>query len=118
MSLTLEQILAANDSGVKKVACPEWGGDVFIRSLTADDRDKIEDAKREGVCIRALMVGLSLCDENGKPLKPTTAQIRGLGLKSAKVMERVADAVLELNGLTAAAEEETEKNSSETDDAN
>ncbi len=42
MSLTAEQILAADDMGLKKVTVPEWGGDVFIRVMSVGERDEYE----------------------------------------------------------------------------
>ena len=115
VSLTLDQILAADDTAVEKVPCPEWGGDVFIRSLTAAGRDALDEAKANGQSIRATIVGMSLCDESGKPLNPTEAQVAGLANKSAKPMERIADAAIALNGMGADAEQATAKNSEPAD---
>ena len=40
MALTADQILAADDMGLKEVAVPEWGGSVFIRVMTVGERDE------------------------------------------------------------------------------
>ena len=116
MSLSLDQILSANDSAVEKVSCPEWGGDVYIRTLTADERDDLDNARAEGRGVRSALVGAVLCSEDGTPLKPTDAQVAGLGKKSTAPMERILDAALALNKMRPGDLEDTAKNSEPTDE--
>ena len=42
MALTADQILAADDMGLKEVNVPEWGGSVYIRVMTVGERDEYE----------------------------------------------------------------------------
>jgi hypothetical protein len=118
MSLSLDDILGSNDKSVRKVACPEWGGECYVRTLTADERDRWELALSEGKkSVRASLVGVALCDEDGKPLNPTEAQIAGLGNKSAAPMDRLFDAIVELNVMRKQDVEKLEKNSEATADS-
>ncbi len=112
MSLTIEQILGASDQTCHKVECPEWGGHVFIRTLSADERDAWEMGLEKGnKSVRASLVGLSLSDEDGKALSPTPAQIKALGQKGAGPMDRIFDAVLQFNSMRKSDMEKLEKNS-------
>ena len=43
MALTKDQILAADDMGMLKLAVPEWGGDVYIRVMSVGERDASEN---------------------------------------------------------------------------
>jgi hypothetical protein len=49
--LTAEEILALNDRRVEKVACPEWGGHVHVRSLSGEELDgwEVEQYERSRV---------------------------------------------------------------------
>ncbi len=110
MSLTLEQILAADDRSVEKVPCPEWGGDVYVCTLTADERDAWEKDAASGKPTRASLVGRALCDKDGNRLNPTEAQVAALGKKASGPMERCVDAIMELNAMRKQDVEEMEKN--------
>jgi len=115
MSLTIEEILAANDASVKKVECPEWGGCVYIRTLTADERDAWElQVSNDGRPRRATLVAAALCDENGTPLTMTAAQVDGLGHKASGPVDRIADAIMSHNAMRAEDMEKLEKNSEGT----
>ena len=111
MSLSLDDILGSNDRSVRKVPCPEWHGDCYVRTLTADERDRWELALSEGKkSVRASLVGIALCNQDGKPLNPTEAQIAGLGNKASGPMDRLVEAVLEHNAMRKQDVEKLEKN--------
>ena len=116
MSLTLEQILTSDDRSTVAVECPEWGGTCYVRTLSADERDAweiaIEETDRRSV--RATLVAVALCDKTGKSLKPTDAQIAGLGQKASGPMDRLFDAVMKLNKMRKVDVEQLEKNSEPT----
>lgn len=121
--LTREQILAADDLPRRQVACPEWGGDVFVRGLTARERDlyDIETLGNRGDqakmdCWRVRMVGRCIVDEKGKRMFKDT-EIEELANKSAAPVKRLFDAITELSGMTPGAVEDAEKNSSAGQDA-
>jgi hypothetical protein len=42
MTLTAQEILAADDLGLKKVHVKEWGGDIYIRVMSVGERDTYE----------------------------------------------------------------------------
>jgi hypothetical protein len=108
-TLTRETILAAQDLPVKTVAVPEWGGDVFVRSMTGAERDQYEqalmaartpDGKVNIANVRARLMAFCAVDENGKRLFED-ADIEALGAKSAAALDRVFAAASELNGIGA-----------------
>lgn len=101
MSLTLEQILAANTLPKQAIVIPEWNGEVYVQTLDIATRSAIEDefAGKKGVkslSFRARLLCATVVDEAGKPLLQES-HIPGLNAKAA---ERLFEAALELNGFT------------------
>lgn len=95
MALTADQILAADDAGLKKVSVPEWGGDVYIRVMSVGERDEYErmwiGKKETGFeNFRTQYLARVLCDEKGTLLF-TREQVGKLAAKSGKVMSRLFD---------------------------
>ncbi len=106
MALTADQILAADDLGLKQVPVREWNGDVFIRIMSVGERDAYERlwiGKREtGVDnFRTEYLARVLCDEKGELLF-TREQISTLANKSGAVMGRLFDEALAHNNMTEA----------------
>lgn len=115
MSLTAEAILAASDIQTEAVDVAEWGGKVYVRGLTAAERDRYD---REIVSIdkkgntsigrldnlRALLVVRCLVDENGDRLFQDS-QARELGGKSSVVIGRLWEVAARLSGMSSATEE-------------
>ena len=104
MALTAEQILAADDMGLKKVAVPEWGGDLYIRVMSVGERDNYERlwmGKREtGVeNFRTEYLARVLCDEKGDLLF-SREQVAALAKKSGAVMGRLFDEAMKHNRMT------------------
>ena len=116
--LSRESILGHDDLKREELPIPEWGGSVFVRTLTASERDQFEDrvladkktTKRD---IRALLAVASVCDEQGKPLF-TPADVPQLGRKSAAALDRIFDVAMRLSRIGKQDVEELEKNSSGT----
>lgn len=101
--LTKEAILSADDLPRERVNVPEWGGDVFVRTMTGTDRDAFEaslignkDGRMENV--RARLVSLTLCNEIGTRIFGDD-DIAALGTKSAKALDRVFAVAQRLNGI-------------------
>ena len=111
MALSKDQILSARDFKTKEVPVPEWGGDILVRSLDGAGRDKIEAAflSKETEGLKAMVVALTVCDENGKLLFEQ-ADVERLQAKSAEVLERVFEAAWEISGLRAGSIEAAEGN--------
>lgn len=104
MALTAEQILAADDMGLKKVTVPEWGGDLFVRVMSVGERDEYErmwiGKKETGVeNFRTQYLARVLCDEAGKLLF-TREQVAALASKSGAVMGRLFDIAMRHNSMT------------------
>jgi len=117
-ALALVDVLTKHDLQLGWVECPEWGGRVYLRTISGNDRDKLDASfanhdgdpeKLEGY--RATVVGLSWCDENAVPTSPDAATIYELGTKSAVALDRCYDKCVGLSKLGGDAVEETVKNS-------
>jgi hypothetical protein len=107
-------ILATDDLVRQQVAVPEWetatgGAPLFVRELTGEERGELEaewsDGQGDLRTMRARLVAACLETEDGQPVFSDT-QIAKLGRKSAAVLGRLADAILEISGLSAAIEEQ------------
>lgn len=115
--LTKEAILAANDLAKELVSVPEWGGDVYIASMTGAARDAWEQSllnKGGGgevnmQNLRARLVAYTAVDEEGKRLF-SDKEAQALGEKSAKALERCVKVAQRLNGLTDTDMEEAKGN--------
>lgn len=104
MALTAEQILAADDMGLKKVSVPEWGGEVFIRVMTVGERDEYErmwiGQRDKGIAnFRTQYLARVLCDEAGKLLF-TRDKVDALAAKSGAVCGRLFDEAMAHNRMT------------------
>lgn len=104
--LTREQILGADDIKTETVRCPEWGGDVLVKSMSGADRDAFEQSivngKGEVVLhenIRAAILVRTIVGPDKKPLF-TAGDIAALGEKSAAALDRCFTVAQRLNGMT------------------
>ncbi len=116
MALTRDQILAAPDVEVRPVEVPEWGGTVYVRTLSGAQAEAYHAMIREGETasnVRAKLVACAACDEQGNPLF-SADDVEALGTRSFRALDRVFEAALELNALGAAGAEAEEKNSETT----
>lgn len=102
LNLTREQILSADDRPVVAVEVPEWGGTVYVRTLSGIDR-----AKFEALCagqpvetgqIMEKLVAFAACDESGNSLF-TQDDVTELSKKNATVLLRVFSVASRLNAL-------------------
>jgi hypothetical protein len=106
MALTADQILAADDMGLKQVAVPEWGGDVYIRVMSVGERDEYErmwiGQRDKGIAnFRTQYLARVLCDDAGKLLF-TRDKIDALAAKSGAVCGRLFDEAMKHNKMTEA----------------
>lgn len=106
--LTADQILTADDRRFEVVPCPEWGGDVRLRSLSGAERDDFEAKSLKGKGkdatvnlrnVRARLVALCAVDSDGLPLFQPS-QVMKLGEKNAAVLSRLYDKASEMCGLS------------------
>ncbi len=119
MHLTREAVLEAKDSEAVEVDCPEWGGTVLVRGMSARERDQFEvsleqDAastvqvqrgraggrgpSRNLVNIRAKIVSKCCVDDDGQRLF-TDADVTALGEKSGAPVDRIFEVASRLSGI-------------------
>ncbi len=117
MALTSEAILGADDLPREKVPVPEWKGDVWVRTMTGEQRDELElralggpNVAQNLKNIRAWMAAQTICDASGRLLF-TVNDIIALGKKNGAALDRVFEKSQELNKLGKEDLEETAKNS-------
>jgi hypothetical protein len=122
--LTRDQIIEADDTKYDIVSCPEWGGDVRLKSISGTKRDNYEASlidergpsrKMNLRNARAKLIILTACDETGRPLF-TTEDLRALGAKNAAPLDRLFDAAQKLTGMSKDDVEKLTENFDETDD--
>ena len=114
--LSREDILNVDDIGDnEKIEVPEWGGHIFIRTITGKERDEWEYQRyvlnkgSEGVNARASLVSLAVVNSNGKRLF-APEDVEALGNKSSVALDRVVNAVRLKNRLGTEMLEDLEKN--------
>lgn len=105
MSLTRDQILSANDRKVIAVDIPEWGGQVYVRSLNAREALKhdaelkaLSEQQAETEAVLAAQLATYLCDENGS-LMFTKEQASGLLDRNPVALKRIVKAGMVANGF-------------------
>jgi hypothetical protein len=104
VSLTIEQILAAQDAKVQEVPVPEWGGSVFVRRLSANAAVALYLSLREikgtdlEVARARLVASLQafLSDAQGNPLA-NAEQAAALAEKAAEPVNRIVTAGHRIN---------------------
>jgi hypothetical protein len=107
MALTKAKILAAKDFKLSAaLPVPEWGGDVYIRTISGAERDRFEEAYSEHKmkAFRVRFLVLTLCDEAGERLFGDD-DTDGLSQKSSSVINRLFDKAWEHNAFTEASVE-------------
>jgi hypothetical protein len=107
--LNKEQILAAKDFEIEIIDVPEWDGQVIVRNMTAKRRDQLEQsmfkvkgsqmANRDMSNLRAKVVALSICDQDGNFLFDL-ADAEALGEKSVSAIDRLFPVCQKLSKLT------------------
>lgn len=106
--LSRHDVLNAEDFATAVVEVPEWGGSVRVRSLTADENEEVgfglltESGQMDPRKARGLNLKLVLwctIDERGLQLFEEK-DLRKLRLKSARPIERIAERVRQISGLT------------------
>jgi hypothetical protein len=118
IKLTRDAILEANDLPTKEVDVPEWGGSLYVRTMTGTERDAFEaslwvkdgEVRRQDLTnFRARLVATTATDEKGDRLFSDKDVVR-LGMKSSLALSRVFDAAQKLNGIGEKEEGEAIKN--------
>lgn len=114
--LNKKQILQADDLKVVKVEVPEWGGDVFVRTLSGLQKDSFEQSLlEEGRRVnldnaRAKLCALVIVDDKGNRLF-NESDVAALGEKSGLALDRVYAVAETLAGMGKGDVREMVKNS-------
>lgn len=115
MMLGRDAILGINDADVEAVPVPEWGGAVFVRSVSGAERDRFEaesigtDGTPNLKDYRARFAAMVICDNEGNLLFGA-ADIAELTKRNANALDRIVEAGLRLNAMADGDIEALEKN--------
>lgn len=112
MTLTFDQIMAADDLPKKTVLLPEWGGEVVVQGMTGKQRVAMGAVVRkkdgtpdvDGITRFALKNGIV------EPVL-TDEQVKEMMNKSGAVLDRIVDEFNILSGITEEAVLEARGNS-------
>jgi hypothetical protein len=102
MALSKAAILAAKDTKLSDpVPVPEWGGDVYVKTLSGTERDAFEEAYSEQKMksFRARFLVLTLCDDKGQRLFED-GDVTEIGKKSSVVINRLFEIGWKHNAFT------------------
>ena len=100
-------ILKSDDLPREEVAVEQWGGSVWVRTLTGTERDQFEEScikskgKNRSVNlenIRARLCVLTMCNEVGERLFDAR-DVEALGKKSAMCLDLIFAVAQRMNGL-------------------
>jgi hypothetical protein len=106
--LDKKTILNADDLPREQVVVPQWGGEVFVRTLTGTERDEFEQScltsrgKNKEMNlknIRARLCVLCICQEDGTRLFDAR-DVEALGKKSSSALDLIFSVAQKLNGLS------------------
>ena len=108
MSLTRDAIFAAKFERFKVLRIPEWGGEVWIKAMSAGERDDFEASHRALKDsghdplrhLRARLACATVCDEDGNRIFQD-ADVDRLSDHPASALDRIADVAMELCGMKA-----------------
>lgn len=97
--LSKTSVLSADDFQYAIVPCPEWGGDMRVRGLTAAEQasisKKVNAKQTDDIAIVVTIMGC--VDDNGERFFDTGDK-DALKTKSYAVLDRLAKKILELSG--------------------
>lgn len=122
MVLTKDMIISAQDRKVKEVDMTEyWGGTVYVRTLSAKEKDEFEapamlgkeEREKHLKAWRMKFAGQLLSDEKGNRLF-SDPEVVLLAAKNFQAIDKIIAAGRELNGLNTEALEQAEKNLEQT----
>lgn len=103
--LTRDEILSLDDLPRQVVEVPEWKGTVYVRAMTGTERRQFFLHLANDTLTGAMMVCWCACDEAGHRLFED-GDVEALSQKHGKALDRIANAALKFNGLTAEAQDD------------
>jgi len=115
--LSKDEILAVDDLKQEVVDVPEWGGAVIVRTMSGIERDEFEASminaetrERSLENFRARLCAMTMVNRNGKRLFPNPEDVKKLGRKSSRALDRIMKVAQRLNGIGPEDVEELTKN--------
>lgn len=110
--LSKDDILNVNDIYIEEVLVPEWGGSVYVKTLSGEERDIVEASilefsangqpkKMKTEKMRATLAVVGICDEKGNHVFDQK-DIPALAKKSSAALDRVVAAIQKLAGMSPA----------------
>lgn len=112
--LNREALLNAPGPATTIIEVPEWGGQLRIKAFSGTERAEFAKICAADDKIMAEIFGkvliLGCVEENGSPLLGA-ADVDTIMAKDGRVVQRVAEAIMEFNGLTDKAAETIKGNS-------
>ena len=115
--LTKEIIFGYDDLPKTKLEVPEWGGFVFLRSLTAGESmrlSELHELHNGNIPMKDMLAVLSHCvvDEKNNPIFPKEEEaVDGLLTKNMRVIQYLLKEINKLNSITIDKIEDEEKKS-------
>lgn len=108
--LTRDHILGLDDLPRRLVSVPEWGGELFVKTMTGAERDRWElsTVGENRTNVRAKLAAIVCVDGDGNRLF-TDNDAEALGDKSCAALDRIFDAAVALNHIGADAVEREKK---------
>jgi len=104
--LSRDHLDAVNDRPAVVLEVPEWEGAVYIRALSAGDRDTLDqhmieqgDSESAHVTLRCKMVAMALVDHDGNRLY-SDDEVAELSAKSNSAINHICKHVMEQNNLS------------------
>lgn len=115
-ALTLDKILQTDDRPIVPMHIEAWGGDIFLQVMSGKERDEFEDQQiKMGVQkhknVRARLIALCVCTQDGERIFQDSESIKKLGDKSSSVLDKIFEKTLEINLLGPDDIEDLAKNS-------
>ena len=108
--LDLSDLQSTNDLEEIDVEVPEWGGFIRLRTMTGEAKDAYEQSlfeenekgsyERNLENARAKLIAACAIGPDGKRMFKSADEIRLLGNKSAKAIDRVYEKCRELNAIS------------------
>jgi len=98
--LDKNKILAVNDTKPVKVSVPEWGGHVYLRVMRGDERMVFESLVNtdDMSFIREKLLCTCICDEEGGRIFADD-DFKLLAAKSSRVINRLFEQAMAVNGI-------------------
>lgn len=115
--LSKADILGQAALPMEAVEIPEWGGTVYVKTMSGTERDAFEASHLEAqksaghilANVRARLAVQTVCDAGGARLFADDDAAE-LGRKHGKALDRIFDVARRLNGLRGEDVKELEKN--------